>query len=77
MSKKKSQKKATFGNRKKEVRECFLLHVLHAHNAVTLQKFSAGKMPNRILLKPIQENPCRKLIFYDVVNFSMYCLLHG
>lgn len=37
----------TFGSRKKEFSECFLLHVIHAHNAVTLQKFSTGKMPNR------------------------------
>lgn len=37
---------ATFGRRKKEFWECFLLHAIHAHNAVTLQKFSTGKMPN-------------------------------
>lgn len=36
----------TFGSRKKDFSECFLLHIIHAHNAVTLQKFSAGKMPN-------------------------------
>lgn len=36
----------TLGSRKSEFSEYFLLHVIHTHNAVTLQKFSTGKMLN-------------------------------